>query len=109
MMTKNKLMLLALITIIGFSGISFVIHYFTDERSFFLLFYSKVQFIYQIGTGSLLGVIIGEFGWWLTQTNLLKPETSKYTELFKNVSLNFIAITFVSLCAGIGEEVFLEE
>lgn len=105
-MTKNKLMLLAIITIVGFSVLSFIIHYFIDDRSFFVLFDSKFNVFTQIAIGCLIGLIAGWLGWMLTQSKLLKPEVSKYTQLFKGASLNFMSITIVSLCAGIGEELF---
>lgn len=106
LMTQKKLMFLAFITIVGFSGVSYLIHLFLIDGSFWLLFNSSYDLLVQIAIGGLVGTVIGFLGWWLTQTNLLKQEVSKYTQMFKGASLNFITITIVSLCAGVGEEIF---
>ncbi|MCT4582789.1 MAG: CPBP family intramembrane metalloprotease [Flavobacteriales bacterium] len=105
-MTKKKLLILGLVTLLGFTAIAFIIHYFTVESSFFSLFKSDYNMLLQIGVGAIYGTAVALIGWRVMQLPLLKPELAKYTAIFNGETLNFFTITFISLCAGIGEEIF---
>lgn len=105
-MTKKKLFYLALFTLFSFPLLGFIIHYFTTNIPFHELFYSEYSLLSEILLGSALGSLIAVLGWELLKTNYLKQELNKYSSLFSPESLSYPLIIFVSLSAGIGEEIF---
>ena len=94
-MTKKKLIILALLTIVGFTAIAYIIHYLTKEVAFTQIFYSEIDFLTQVGIGSVFGIWAAIIGWKLMLTPILRNELLKYTGLFGKESLNFFTITFI--------------
>jgi membrane protease YdiL (CAAX protease family) len=105
-MTKKKLYLLGMLTLIGFPLLSFIIHLLTSETSFYVLFYSVQNIYLELIIGSIVGWSIASIGWEIMLSNFMKEELVKYLNLFSYRSLNLPVIIFISLSAGIGEEIF---
>ena len=105
-MTKTKLFLLGLFTLLVFPLLSFILNYFTSEQSFSVLFFSQTSLIIEVIVGAILGVLIAWIGWGILNLNYLKGELDKYSNLFSAQNLTYPLIIFVSLSAGIGEEIF---
>ncbi len=105
-MTKNKLFLLGLITLIGFPVLGYPILYFFSELSFIQLFHSQYSIITQVVVGSMIGVFLGYLAWRLMNLSFIQAELSKHLQMFNSTELTLPIIWFVSSCAGFGEEVF---
>lgn len=105
-MTKKKFFLLGLFTILFFPLVSFVIHLFTKDFPFYIIFKSNSFIITELILGFLTGGLIALLGWEILNANYLKSELTKYSLLFSPDNLTYPLIIFVSLCAGIGEEIF---
>lgn len=105
-MTKKKLFLLALFTLLLFPLVSYIIHFFTSNVPFYSIFVSKYLLITELFIGTIVGFLVATVGWKILNLNYLKPELAKYSNLFSPEVLTYPLIIFVSLAAGIGEEVF---
>ena len=105
-MTKKKLYLLGLLTLIGFPLLSIFIHYFTFSDSFLSLFSSEYSFYIELLIGIATGWGIATIGWRIMCLNFMKKDLNKYLKLFSFKDLSFSVIFFVSISAGIGEEIF---
>jgi uncharacterized protein len=105
-MTKKKLYLLGLVTLLGFPIISFLIHFFTSSDEFISLFNSEQPIYLQFFIGVAAGWSIALVGWEIMLLDCMKKELGKYLDLFSVRSLSWGVILFVSLSAGIGEEIF---
>lgn len=105
-MTKKKLYLLGLLTLLGFPFLGFIIHLFTAKTSFVSLFESNYNSIVEITIGVFIGWVMALLGWRIMRLDFMKIELNKYLYLFNRKDLSLSVIIFVSLSAGIGEEVF---
>lgn len=105
-MTKKKLYLLGLLTLIGFPLLSIFIHYFTFSDSFLCLFSSEYSFYIELLIGITTGWGIATIGWRIMCLNFMEKDLNKYLNLFSFKDLSFPVILFVSISAGIGEEIF---
>ncbi len=105
-MTKNKLFLLGLITLIGFPVLGYPILYFFSGQSFIQLFHSQYSIITQMVVGSTAGALFGYLAWRLMNLSFIQAELSKHLQMFNSTELTTPLILFISFCAGFGEEVF---
>jgi hypothetical protein len=105
-MTKKKLFFLGLITLLVFPILAFIIQRLFSSSSFNAIFLSETPLVYQIIIGTLTGCTIAIFGWEIMKVKYIESELTKYTQLFTKEVLTYPLIVFVSLSAGIGEEIF---
>ena len=97
---------MGILTLLGFPLLGFIVHLFTSIDSFFFLFYSEYNFYLQLLLGVITGWVIAVIGWKIMLLDIMKEELGKYLNLFSSKSLSLGVIIFVSLSAGIGEEIF---
>jgi uncharacterized protein len=99
------LMGVATIGIFGTLGY-FIIDY-TQERPFMDYFLNYgLSFSMQIVVGALSGVISGAIAVFVITRSFFAPQFKYYEEKVRNFNINYLGIIFLSLCAGIGEEIF---
>lgn len=60
----------------------------------------------QLSVGAVFGFISAKAGWQIVELPFLSGTKSFFTELIKPIKLNTVQIIFISICAGIGEELF---
>lgn len=103
---RNRIIGLGLLTLIGFPIIGFLLIYFIDPPNDWYTFVlgNSISITYQIIIGTLTGFAAGKLGLWLIRTPWMQSSTSKYEKMFSEIPLNFGMIIFLSLAAGIGEE-----
>jgi len=98
-------MLLAWLTLIGFSAVGLALIYFFQDQSISDLFLEPVHWGYQLLIGGAVGYISALLALkvihlpWLAETNQF------YTNLVKQFELSTGKIIFISICAGVGEEI----
>ena len=106
-MRKNNMIILGGITLTVFPLLAYLIFYFFPfQGSFFELFQTKSSIWIELYMGLVFGIFAGTTAWDLINTKLLQPALHKYKQLISNLKLTIPIIVFVSLCAGIGEELF---
>ncbi len=54
--------------------------------------------------GIALGTVTGFVAWWIVIQDFMTPVRNFFVDLFQGLKLSFGEILFISLCAGIGEE-----
>ena len=104
-MPKINIKALALFTIIAFPILGFVLIYFFSESSFWSIFENKRNVFLQTTTGLLFGGISAILAIQLVRIPFLESSTSKYTKLLQRLNLSIPMIIFISLSAGVGEEI----
>jgi len=102
----KNILLLGLLTIVLFPLAGFGIHYFLGEGSFWSIFTTKSNYPLEIAIGIGTGTLGGLLGWFVITRKLLKPALNKYKGLIGTLRLNTTTIILVSICAGVGEEIF---
>ncbi len=53
-----------------------------------------------------IGIIFGLFVIWLTELDYFEKSMEKYKNLLEDYKLTFFYVFFLSICAGVGEEIF---
>jgi len=100
---KNQVLLLATLTLVGFSGIGILITFFSSSVS--VLFINKESIFIQTIVGIAFGSLSAFVGWKIINLKPLKGITKKYTNLIAPLKLNNSEIIYISICAGVGEEI----
>lgn len=97
--------LLGLLTIIGFPLVAYFIFIIFSDKSFFSIFQTKSNVYIEVYMGIVFGILAGTTAWDIISSKLLRPVLNKYKSLIVNLNLTFPIILFVSICAGVGEEI----
>lgn len=103
-MDKRTFLILALFTLIGFS----LLGYWIIENYLSLSFEAVIEgngpFWIQGAAGLAFGLTSAFLAWRVIETSILYQTRVFFSKLIKNFNLTFSEILFVSICAGIGEE-----
>ncbi len=106
MMTRNKIFKLALATLIGFSLVGWLIITFILDIPNKALFDGKMSLTIQLGSGFAYGIITALLGWELVKIKYLRTTLLFFVDLIQPLKLSFVEIVLISICAGVGEELF---
>lgn len=103
---KQRILWLGLLTLVGFPIAGFLLLYFFDPQQNYIAFAfeSTYHWTTEVLIGLFAGGIMGLFAQWFVELPFIQSSTSKYERLFKSLKLNLPEIIFLSLAAGIGEE-----
>ncbi|MBN4081642.1 CPBP family intramembrane metalloprotease [bacterium AH-315-C07] len=102
--SRNKFLLICIVFTAGLIALAWAIEYFINNSNIFKQFGQGVSTIEQMLWGTLLG-ICGSFGILsLYKLNFFKDVKSFFAELIQEIRLKTVDIFFISLCAGISEE-----
>ena len=101
----SSLWILGLGTLIVFPLLAWPIWYFTDTSisDVFALNHSQA---YSIPTFLSAGIIFGLLMIWMTELDYFKDALGKYKNLLSQFNITRIQVVFLSICAGVGEEIF---
>ncbi len=105
-LSKRTLMILALGTLIGFGAAGFIIAYFVHDVSIKKLLAGYSPLYWQLIIGLVFGIISAKAAWSIVELPFLKDIKGLFSNIFQPLKLNKSEIVFISLCAGIGEELF---
>jgi membrane protease YdiL (CAAX protease family) len=103
-----RIALLGLLTITLFPGLGWVVSFFIEGNWDYFLesFKTQKSILLEVVSGIIAGVVFGLLAWRVINTKFLLPVLSKYGHVVKSLKLNIPTIVFVSICAGVGEEIF---
>lgn len=103
---NKSVFLLGLITLFGFGfGGILIIEYF-QEVSFLEIWRRGNSIPLQIGMGGLVGLSASGVALFIISRKFFEKEKAFYYDLISKLEINRSGIIFLSLCAGIGEEIF---
>lgn len=101
----RKILLLATLTLIGFPLIGWVILWIFDGPAFPTIFQSDYHLVLQVAIGAITGFVAGWMAWIMIRSKYMDPVRDKYSDIIGAFKLRPAHIIYVSLCAGIGEEI----
>ncbi|MFT4678895.1 MAG: membrane protease YdiL (CAAX protease family) [Flavobacteriales bacterium] len=102
---KSLILLLAGATIIVMPLIAMLIDWYSDSVDMSARLLKGAPWFAQIGLGLVMGVGFGAMAQFIVERKFMQSVNLKYTEMISDLRLTTSEIVFVSLCAGIGEEV----
>lgn len=103
---KLNVFWLGVVTIIGFGGLGLAIVHWVQGESIYELILGNAAFWVQVTVGLGAGVSAALLAFLVIQAPFFRAEFDYYTRLIGNFSWTPAAIGFVSVCAGVGEELF---
>lgn len=108
MISNGKIILLGILTILVFPLVGFILFWVLEGnyQTFLQIFESKIGLHYEFIIGVSSGFLFGFMAWWLIKSEMLKPVLEKYGNVIQSLKMNYFSVVFVSICAGVGEEVF---
>lgn len=102
---KQKIIHLATLTLIGFPFIGWLILWIVNGPPFLSLFLIDQPLILQLSIGIATGVVAGWIAWVIIRSPLMKKVRNQYGDVIRAFNLSPAQILYISLCAGIGEEI----
>lgn len=104
-MDKKTFLALALFTLVGFGLLGYWIIENYLHASFGAVMAGSQPVWLQALTGLAFGLISSIIAWKIIETPVLYQTREFFSKLIRNFNLTFPEILFVSVCAGIGEEI----
>jgi uncharacterized protein len=106
MIGKKTIVVLALGTIVVFGGLGVVLIPFVRDVDLTLFLSGSKAFWIQIGVGLAFGVVSAKAGWQIVELPKLHKTKVFFAEIIQPLKLNIVEILLISVCAGVGEELF---
>lgn len=97
---------MAIGTLVVFGGLGVVIIPYTRERALLEFLPGTEKYWIQLVLGIIVGVITAKAAWQIVELPLLFKTKKFFADLIQPLKLNTAEIIFISICAGIGEELF---
>lgn len=101
---SKRLLILGWVTLLGFGFIGLALVYFFQPITLLELLMGQWALGQQLLVGTLTGVIGAGVAIILINASFFKDEKQKYHRLLNNWSWTELGIVFISICAGVGEE-----
>ncbi|MEX1001279.1 MAG: CPBP family intramembrane glutamic endopeptidase [Crocinitomicaceae bacterium] len=101
----RSLWILGVGTLIIFPLLAWPFWYFSDT-SISEVFHIQQKELYSIPTFLSAGILFGLLMIWLTELPYFEKALSRYKNLLSNFKINRFHVIFLSICAGVGEEIF---
>ena len=106
MISKKTILILALATLVVFGGLGMVIIPYVRKVEVAEFFSGAEKYWLQITIGICFGVITAKAGWQIVELPMLQKTKVFFSSLIKPLKLDTAQIIFISICAGVGEELF---
>lgn len=106
MIKKRTILLMALGTLLGFGGLGVGLVPYVREIGIDVFFIGVKSFWIQVLVGLLFGIISAKAGWQIVDLPIMAKTKTFFSNLIQPLKLNNIQIVFISICAGVGEELF---
>ena len=105
MKTQNRIRLLGLATLVGMPLVAFLISWIFSLEFPLLEWFLPENLWTQLGIGLLYGLLVAVIASWITERKFMSSVRNRYHNLLSNLRLTWFDVFFISLCAGIGEEI----
>jgi uncharacterized protein len=97
-------LLLGFATLLFFGAGGIILTEQVHHQNFIELLFKGISAWQQLIIGTIYGLLSAMLGWLVINSKFFTRERNKYAELIGSLNLNLTGIIFISLCAGIGEE-----
>ena len=98
--------MLALATLIVFGGLGILIIPYVRKVDLTEFFSGAEKYWLQVTIGIIFGVITAKAGWQIVELPMLQKTKTFFSGLIRPLNLDTTQIIFISVCAGVGEELF---
>ncbi|MCM8532990.1 MAG: CPBP family intramembrane metalloprotease [Lentisphaeraceae bacterium] len=105
-MNSKQVHLLGWGTLLGFGILGLLLNSYLNNSDFFSPFSFEESSFIGIGVGLTYGFAVAYLSSFITEGPKLKEACRKYTDKIQSLNLSFPQCFFLSLCAGVGEELF---
>jgi membrane protease YdiL (CAAX protease family) len=106
MIGKKTILILALGTIVVFGGLGIILIPYIRHVDL-PVFLTGIKAIWiQIGIGLVFGLVSAKAGWQIVELPKLHKTKIFFADIIQPLNLNILEILFISVCAGVGEELF---
>lgn len=102
---NRQIIILATLTLVGFPFVGWILLWLLDGPAFYTLLVPSDRLWLELPIGAALGLVSGWTAWLLVKSPLMDPVRDKYGNLIQQFDLSPLQMVYVSLCAGIGEEI----
>jgi uncharacterized protein len=106
MISKKTILILALGTIVVFGGLGGVLIPFVRTVDLPIFLAGSKAIWLQIMIGIAFGLITAKAGWQIVELPRLYKTKVFFAEIIQPLKLNLFEIILISVCAGVGEELF---
>jgi membrane protease YdiL (CAAX protease family) len=101
---RHQLTTMAGLTLLGMPLLAWVIARFNDEIVLLERWTGQSPIWVQVGYGLPAGLVSGFAAKFIVSRKFMEGVRLRYARMFKDLRLNWSEIVFISLCAGVGEE-----
>jgi len=106
MMGKKTIFILALVTLVVFGGLGVFFIPYVREGELWSFMEGVEKLWIQVLIGVVFGIITAKAGWQIVELPLLQKTKAFFTNIIRPLELTTLEIIFISICAGVGEELF---
>ena len=106
MIKKKTIMLLALGTLIVFGGLGIALIPYVRNMEIDAFFMGTEPIWLQVLVGIVFGIVTAMAGWQIVELPIMVKTKALFAGLIKPLKLDNSQIVFISICAGVGEELF---
>jgi hypothetical protein len=106
MISKKTILILALATLIVFGGLGVLFIPSVRDTGVIPFIVGNKKMWLQLVIGLAFGIITANAGWQIVELPRLKKTKIFFSEIIRPLKLNTFEIVIISICAGIGEELF---
>ncbi len=99
-------MLLALGTLVGFGGLGIGLVPYVRDMEIDVFFAGEERIWVQVFVGILIGIVTAKASWQIVGLPIMSKTKILFTGLIQPLKLSNSQIIFISICAGVGEELF---
>lgn len=106
MIKKKTIMLLALGTLIVFGGLGIALIPYVRNIGIDAFFMGAEPIWLQVIVGIVFGLVTAMAGWQIVELPIMAKTKTFFAGLINPLKLDKYQIVFISICAGVGEELF---
>jgi membrane protease YdiL (CAAX protease family) len=106
LISKKTILILAAGTLLVFGGLGAIFIPIVRESNLLGFISGKKALWLQLLVGLTFGVITANAGWQIVELPKLHKTKIFFTEIIRPLKLNNMEIVIISVCAGVGEELF---
>lgn len=106
MISKKSIFILAIATLLVFGGLGMIIIPFVRDVNAIEFLGGVDKYWLQVLLGISIGIVTAKAAWQIVELPFLSKTKTFFSDLIHPLKLDMIQIIFISICAGIGEELF---
>ncbi|MFK7756156.1 MAG: CPBP family intramembrane glutamic endopeptidase [Flavobacteriales bacterium] len=102
---RKRIRILALVTLVVMPLIAWLLAWIFSLNFDLLAWFLPENWLENIGVGVVYGVVIAAVASGITELRFMTQVANRYQNLLSNLRLQWFDVFFISICAGVGEEI----